>query len=855
MSLLRPLLLTLLLAGALTPALAQQYRSEVRELPAPPAQENVSAEELLRRTTDPYARALLLRELAAQAAREGDTAQAAKYLEQALGTKALSGPAEAQLREQLTQVLLASGDYKQMQAELEARVRRGNAAPEIQVALAAAYLEDRRYRDAIPLLRAAIAATEQPDRSWRRALMGALIGAEQYAEALPLLEALLREDPRQPEDWSRLAALQLRAGNKARAAAVLEIAQRLGYLQSSDDRLRLVGLTAELGAPFEAGSLLQGWMRGGELPVNAANRRLLAQLWLTARESQLAVPVLEDVVRDSGDVGLMRQLAQQYLDREAYRDAVRVLEQVVEKEGRKSDTLMLLATARYQQADIEGALDAFRLAAAQRDARSELAREWIKYLETGRAREQALAAAATRVERVEEAVTLSSRIGGSRIDLGPDSGVVAAAPVAADRGPRLTPVGAERAGNASGEIPPWEGGLTPDRRPPGFVPGQALPDPFASDQVRYTVTAENLSRYRERLSPAHQQLLQTVPGYRLPVYPTRRSVAYPSAIYEATAANRERAKLESPDALVGAQLGFPFPEPRTGVEIMWNHRTRYRGDTVDALYSQAVVLPDGRRLSRNKQLFRVRFHYANLAQPADLTRDNYVAQGVTHLSDTGRSPDIVALFHETVNSQKQSRNVWVLLAKAGRMLRIPPVGYDQPFPGSEGIEFVDMVDMYNGAFDRYVWKLTGKREMLIPYNAYRLNLPARRYDELLQGGALDPTHARYELHRVWVIEASERGGARHSFGKRVFYVDEDSWTVVMVENYDRAGNLWRFQEGHLVAEYDIQAAWARPVITYDLKDGRYFANRLFAEDAHFRYNQPMGENEFLPAVVKRTYSR
>jgi len=108
---------------------------------------------------------------------------------------------------------------------------------------------------------------------------------------------------------------------------------------------------------------------------------------------------------------------------------------------------------------------------------------------------------------------------------------------------------------------------------------------------------------------------------------------------------------------------------------------------------------------------------------------------------------------------------------------------------------------------------------------------------------------------VWVIEATERGGERHSFGKRVFYVDEDSWTVVMVENHDRKGNLWRFQEGHLVAEYDVQAAWTRPVITYDLKDGRYFANRLFAESPHIEYGLKFGTNEFLPAAVRRTYSR
>lgn len=189
------------------------------------------------------------------------------------------------------------------------------------------------------------------------------------------------------------------------------------------------------------------------------------------------------------------------------------------------------------------------------------------------------------------------------------------------------------------------------------------------------------------------------------------------------------------------------------------------------------------------------------------------------------------------------------------MFRVPPVGYDQPFPGSDGLEFIDMVDMYNGAFDRYVWRLEGKREMYIPYNAYRLNLPPLKNADLLQPLAFDPEHTRYELHRVWVIEATERGGQRHSFGKRVFYVDEDSWTVVMVENHDRKGEPWRFQEGHLVAEYDIQAAWARPVITYDLKDGRYFANRLFAESEHFDYGLKFSTNEFLPAAVRRTYSR
>lgn len=848
------------IVGSLLPIAvqAQQYRSEVRELPTPPAAQTQTPEALLKTTTDPYQRALLLRDLAAKAAREGNSAQALEYLDQAMATKALSGIAMEQMQELQGQLLLGTGAYKKMQPQLEAQVRKGNASPEIKVALAAAYLEDKRYRDALPLLRDAVKAVPDADISWRRALMASLIGTGNHREALPLLEALVREDPRQADDWLRLAALHLKVGNKSRAAAVMELAQRLGYLQSADDRLRLVGLTADLGAPFESGSLLTAWMDSGQLPDNAANRRLLAQLWLAAREARLAIPALEAAIARNADPVLMRQLAQQYMDREDYGQAAAVLDSLVEREGARGDTLMQLATARYQQADIDGALSAFRQAAVLRDKTAPLAQEWVKYLETGRAREQALAAAAERALRDDDTLQLSGRLaGGSTVALGdaPASAGDGGAAMAPGARGGLTPVGAEQSANASGEIPAWTGGITPSSRPAGFVSGQALPDPYAGEQPRFTITADNLRKHEDRLTSAHRQLLRTQPGYRMPVYPSHRSVSYPTEIYEATAANRGRARLESPDALSGARLGFPFPDPRTGVEIMWNHRARYRGDSFDSRYGQAVVQPSGAITARNDQRFRVRFRYANIAEPADLAEENYLALGITALYEGGRSPDIVALFHETANSQKQPRNVWVLLAKLGRMLRIPPVGYDQPFPGSEGVEFIDMVDMYNGAFDRYVWKLVGKREMYIPYNAYRLNLPARDEDSLLTPRYPDPSHSRYELHRVWVIEATERGGKRHAFGKRVFYVDEDSWTVVMVENHDHDGNLWRFQEGHLVAEYDIQAAWSRPVVTYDFKDGRYFINRVFADHDHLQYNLPMTNSEYLPAVVKRNFSR
>ncbi len=255
-----------------------------------------------------------------------------------------------------------------------------------------------------------------------------------------------------------------------------------------------------------------------------------------------------------------------------------------------------------------------------------------------------------------------------------------------------------------------------------------------------------------------------------------------------------------------------------------------------------------------KQTERVYFRYSNLGNPVDLAKKNILLYYLTWFGKTRNEVDFVALVHETANSLDSARGIWVIPPKVPRMFRIPPVGYDQPFPGSEGLMFIDMIDMYNGAFDRYVWKLVGKREMYLPYNGYRLIDGSFRYADLLQSHHLNPDAMRYERHRVWVIEASERGGKKHSFGRRTFYVDEDSWNIVLVENEDHSGQLWRFQEGNLIAQYDVPAANTAPTVTYDFKEGRYFVNRLGAEDDPPVFNQSMRDNDFLPAVVKGKYA-
>ena len=858
----RLLLVVLALHGAV--ASAQQYRSETREIETPAAKQPAAdLKTQLQAATDPYAKAMLLRELAGAAAAGKKYPEAKKYLEQALALNALSGPAATQMREDMKALANASapsikqGNYKAQIPLLEKRAKEPGATAEIFVALGAGYVEAKRFNEAIPWLKKGIAATPTPDPSWKRALLASLLATGREAEALPLLQEQVKAQPQQRENWLQLAALALKAGDKDRAAAVLELAARQGHLKTSDERLQLVTLTAQIGAPFAAASQAQPWLERGLVAKTAGNWATLGALWSRAREPGLATSALEEANRLAPEAQRLLQIGQLQMDREDYARAAANLQKAIQAGAKSGPAWLTLAMAHYQQADTDAAVQAFQQAATYPQSKK-MAGDWLRYLQSGAAREEALAAMSNRRPREVAAVTLADKFSGApvRVEGVAESAYVpnASSASASTGGGLLTPIGAEKGGTPDGRIPMWDGGMTPSKIPASFKKGGRLVDPYPNDKPLFTITASTLAKYAGNLSPGHRALFAKYPDYTMPVFTTRRSVAYPQPIYDATQANLGTVKLLGSDALSGARLGFPFGKPQNGVEVMWNHRTRYRGDATQTQSTQAIVRPSGAP-QYLKQTERVLYRYANLKNPADMKASNVLLYYLTWFGETSNAVDFTALVHETANSEQDQRGVWVIPPKVPKMFRIPPVGYDQPFPGSDALQFIDMVDMYNGAFDRYVWKLTGKRELYIPYNAYRISDGRYKYPQLLKPGHFNQDATRYELHRVWVIEANERGGKSHVFGKRTFYVDEDSWNVVLVENQDRDGRLWRFQEGHLVMLYENQSTNTAPVITYDLKDGRYFINRLLSEDVPPREVGDMKQSDFLPATVRSRYAR
>ena len=397
----------------------------------------------------------------------------------------------------------------------------------------------------------------------------------------------------------------------------------------------------------------------------------------------------------------------------------------------------------------------------------------------------------------------------------------AGAQTADELGKRLTPVGAERSGNKDGSIPAWQ----PERQDQNWTWGQLRQDGWRhkADKPLFSIDASNVDKYQDKLSPGQIATIRQTKGYRMDVYPTRRSCNVPDFVAENTRKNVGFAKL-APNgwALQDAWVpGVPFPLPANGTEAMWNMSMRYRGvatefkggntlvsprrgssDWISYVYDQTVYLPWATKGSRK---------LSDTGTNRSHTSFSYVAPAAL-AGQAGVISDFV---------DQAGTEAFYYFPGQRRVRRLPSYAYDAPQIGFENQYALDETQVFQGALDRFDWKLAGKRELLVPYNAFGVFDFRTKTADIAQADSINPRHRRYELHRVWVIEATVKSGVRHLAPKRTFYLDEDSWNAVLAEDYDAQGKLWKVREGFLIPVFETGSCDVVAFSQHNLVDGRY----------------------------------
>jgi hypothetical protein len=350
----------------------------------------------------------------------------------------------------------------------------------------------------------------------------------------------------------------------------------------------------------------------------------------------------------------------------------------------------------------------------------------------------------------------------------------------------LTPLGGEKAGNKDGSIPAWTGGYTTPI--PGDKPGGRRGDPFKDEKPLFSITGKNLDQYADKLSDGVKALLKKYPEYRVDVYKTYRTAAAPQWVYDNTFKNATRGKLNG-DVPADVAGGIPFPIPKVGAEVMWNHMLRWRGTSFQAQVTQYQITADGKPVMTTDGVidFQIPYYYP------DVTLESFVKEPeiqLIRLVNVG--PPIRA--GEAITGRDQmdpaKTQAWVYLTGQRRVRKLPNPCCDTPSPVSAGLMSFDEIQTWSGKLERFDFKLVGKQEMYVPYNGNKLIQPKDDAQVLSKTG-VNPDYMRWELHRVWVVDAALRAGQRHPAAKSRYYCDEDTWLCVLADRWDAKGQLWK----------------------------------------------------------------
>ena len=282
------------------------------------------------------------------------------------------------------------------------------------------------------------------------------------------------------------------------------------------------------------------------------------------------------------------------------------------------------------------------------------------------------------------------------------------------------------------------------------------------------------------------------PGFRIDVYPTRRTVGYSDWHYDQIFRNATRTTTENDGLTVkDAYGGFPFPIPKTGREAMWNAQMRITTPEMETIARNWAVEPGGKRIMLSELSMQVRYPIFDQTSSLEDYQKGPGFFSITRSEFTG--PPVkngeMLLIRFPLDTYSRNNDIWQYLSGQRRLRKAPNLAYDAPNPNTSGMTNMDESYGVSGSLDRFDLKLVGKREMFIPYN--NNNLALSNIETILTPRHPNPDVIRWELHRVWEIKMTVKDGFRNNVPIRRVYLDEDSWNFTVIDSFTSDGKPFK----------------------------------------------------------------
>jgi tetratricopeptide (TPR) repeat protein len=304
--------------------------------------------------------------------------------EKALALGGLPDTAQLNTQFNLGQLYLLTDQNDEGIRALEAWFQKAeNPSAPAYMLLANAYAEKGDYKTAWRWAQPGLEKMDPPRESWMALAAQLNLQLQNYREARRWLERLVNGWPSKTY-WMQLVAVYGETNEPRKALVAMEMAERQGYLTSSQDRVRLAQLYLLAENPYRAGLVLEEGMAKGSIEKSRENYELLANAWTLAREYERALGPLAEAAERSREGRLWVRLGQLHLDAERWGDAEKALRKGISRGGldHPGEAQLLLGIALYQAGSLDAARQAFESAARDPNAAGQ-ARQWLQTIQAG----------------------------------------------------------------------------------------------------------------------------------------------------------------------------------------------------------------------------------------------------------------------------------------------------------------------------------------------------------------------------------------------------------------------------------------------------------------------------------------
>jgi tetratricopeptide (TPR) repeat protein len=314
---------------------------------------------------------------------KSDYANAGKVFAKAIALKALPQQQHQQLQFNLGQLYIVAGQHDEGINTLQDYIATACTPPpaEAHIFLANAYIEKKRFKEAVPQIDLALSKSKTPKQTWLEMKLAVNYELKDFKACADSLIQLIGIVPAKPDYWKQLSTMFFEMKEDMEAVAVLAVAERQGFIDKPNERKNLYNVYMMLDLPFKAGLLLQEALDKNVLPANEENLESVANAWINARESARAETTLKKLAATSEKGEFFYKLGAMYGDDERWKESREMLTKAIQKGGvkRAGEAWMRIAVAEHNLKNSSAAIAALQKSMTYEETRKQ-ASAWLRHL-------------------------------------------------------------------------------------------------------------------------------------------------------------------------------------------------------------------------------------------------------------------------------------------------------------------------------------------------------------------------------------------------------------------------------------------------------------------------------------------